>query len=252
MKLNVISFNIRNCDDKDGHSIKERAPRLNAAISRFNPDIICLQEYKANWQEYILKYFGKEYEIFLKFRDSLPDSEATPILWRKDKFTVLKTGCFWLSNTPEVESRGWDEVYNCYRVCLFAVLKDKGTGETFNVMNTHFGFGDKGQEDSAKLIFEYSKKISSYKTFVVGDFNMTPQSKGYAQMVKGFRDLNTLTANDNGATFHGYNPKETDNEHIDFCFIDENIKPINQTIIRDEFSGKFPSDHYGIFAELEI
>ena len=174
------------------------------------------------------------------------------MLWKKDKFECIEKGHFWLSDTPEVESRGWDELYNCYRVCLFAILKDKGTGEIFNVMNTHFGFGDKGQEDSAKLIFEYSKKISAYKTFVVGDFNMNPDSKGYAAMIKGFRDLNTLTANDKGTTYHGYNPEEIACEHIDYCFIDENIIPINQTIMRDSFDGKYPSDHFGLFIELEI
>lgn len=252
MKLNVISFNIRNCDDKDGHSVAERAPRAGAVISKYNPDIICLQEYKAIWEPYITEYFENDYEIYIKFRDSLADSEATPMLWRKDKFDCIKKGYFWLSDTPEVESRGWDELYNCYRICLYAVLKDKQSGKTFTVLNTHYGFGDKGQVDSSRLIFEYIQKISNFKTFVVGDFNMTSESKGYAAMTENLVDLNSATSKDEGITYHGYNPEKIDNEHIDFCFIDKDIKPINQTILRDTFDGKFPSDHYPLFIELEI
>lgn len=251
MRINAMSFNIRNSNDPNGHSIKEREPRLKDTIARYNPDVIGFQEYKLCWES-LLDFYSDEYEIFIKYRDSSNDSEATPILWRKDKFDCIKTGYFWLSDTPEVESRGWDELYNCYRICVYAILKDKATGEIFNFMNTHFGFGDKCQTDSAKLIYEYSKKVSSYPTFVVGDFNMIPQSKGYATMVEKFRDLNVLTSNDLGTTYHGYDPEKINNEHIDYCFIDEKIIPVNQTVMRDTFDGKFPSDHYGIFIELDI
>ena len=34
MELNAVSFNIRCCDDKNGNSIEERAPRLNKIISQ--------------------------------------------------------------------------------------------------------------------------------------------------------------------------------------------------------------------------
>ena len=252
MKLKVISFNIRNCDDVNGHSVAERAPRLKAVIGKYSPDIICLQEYKAIWEPYITEYYGDEYELYIKFRDSSANSEATPILWRKDKFECIKTGYFWLSDTPEVESRGWDELYNCYRICLYAVLKDKASGKTFTVMNTHYGFGDKGQAASSRLIYEYAKKISPYKTFVTGDFNMTPDSCGYAAMVENLTDLNAVTANDQGTTYHGYDPDNITDEHIDYCFIDENIKPVNQSVMRETVEGKYPSDHFGLFIELEI
>ena len=252
MKINVISFNIRCCDDPNGYSVAERAPRLKSIISGYNPDVICFQEFREIWEPHLVDFYSDEYEIFIKYRNKTVDVEAAAILWRKDKFECIKKGYFWLSDTPEVESRGWDKLFNCYRICVYAVLKSKATGEIFNVMNTHFGFGDKGQIDSAKLIYEYSRKVSDYKTFVVGDFNMTPESKGYATMVENFTDLNVLTSNDSGTTYHGYNPEKINDEHIDYCFIDKTIIPINQTIIRDTVEGKYPSDHFGILAELNI
>ena len=248
MKLKVISFNIRCCDDKDGHSIKERAPRLAAVTEKYDADIIGFQEYTVPWEEQIAKYYP-DYEMFMKYR-SVNELEAAPILWKKGKFELLDTGYFWLSDTPEVESRGWDQLYNCWRMCEYVILKHIESGKVFTHMNTHYGFGDKGQIDSSRLIYEYSKKISSNPTFVTGDFNMRPTSLGYAEMTKYFTDVNMVTAKDMITTYHGYG--RVNDEHIDFCFIDDKIKPLYLKTITETVDGKYPSDHYGIYTELEI
>jgi len=252
MKLNVISFNIRCCDDRNNNSIAERAPRLAKITSRYNADVIGFQEYRPKWEPYIAEFYNDKYDMFLKYRNNTIDVEASPILWRKDKFDCIKTGYFWLSDTPETQSRGWDNKYHCYRMCVYVILREKQSQKTFTVMNTHFGFGDKGQVKSVNLIYDYSKKISNHKTFIVGDFNMTPTSIAYDQMTKYFKDVNAHTANDLRSTFHDYKPEKTRDSHIDYCFIDENIIPINQTLITDTVDGKYPSDHFGLFIELDI
>ncbi len=206
VELKVISFNIRCCDDENGNSIKERAPRLNEVISRYDADLIGLQEFRPPWEEPIGEYFSDEYEMFNKYR-ATTEKESSPILWRRDKFECLKTGYFWLSDTPEVESRGWDEVYNCFRMCVYVILREKESGTVFTFMNTHFGFGDNGQVKSVKLIDEYSGKISSYPTFITGDFNMTPDDVAYAEMTKIFTDVNAATDNDLRTTYHAYHPE---------------------------------------------
>ena len=249
MELKIISFNIRCCDDKDGHTIIERAPRLAKVTLPFDADVIGFQEYRPLWEEHIEKFYGDRYEIFNKYRCS-EKPESAPILWKKDKFELLDKGYFWLSDTPEVESRGWDELYNCWRMCEYVILKHIESGKVFTYMNTHYGFGDNGQIKSSNLIYEYSKKISDNPTFVTGDFNMRPDSLGYAEMVKHFTDVNGATINDRRTTYHGYG--RVDDEHIDFCFIDGKIKPISLKIIDELVDGKYPSDHYGLFVELEI
>ena len=248
MKLKVISFNIRCCDDKDGNSIKERAPRLAAVTCGLDADIIALQEYTVPWEEQISRLYP-DYEIFNKYR-SVKELESAPILWKRGKFECLDTGYFWLSDTPEVESRGWDEVCNCWRMCQYVILKHRESGKLFTHMNTHYGFGDKGQVASSGLIYEYSKKISQNPTFITGDFNMTPASPGYAEMIKHFTDVNAATANDRSTTYHGYGT--TDGVHIDYCFTDDSIKPLGLKLINETVDGKYPSDHYGLFMELEL
>ena len=252
MKLNIISFNIRYCDDPDGYSIAERAPRLATVTSKYDADILGFQECRAQWLPYLEKYYSGEYDMFLKYRSTGPWAEGSPIYWRKDKFDCLKTGYFWFSDTPEVESRGWDELFNCYRICEYVILKEKESGNAFTVMNTHLGFGDKGQVDSANLIYEYSKKISDLPTIVFGDFNMVPESLGYQAMIRHFTDVNACTANDLRTTYHGYDPETVGTAHIDYCFIDSAVKPVNQVIITDTVDGKYPSDHFGLHIQLEL
>lgn len=251
MELDIISFNIRCCDDKNGNSIEERAPRLNKIISQYEPDLIGLQEYRPRWEEHIDKYFGDKYEIFAKYRAE-SEKEASPMLWRKDKFECIKTGYFWLSDTPDVESKGWDERFDCFRMCVYALLKEKQSGKMIAFMNTHFGFGDDGQIKSVKLIEEYFKKFSSYPAFIVGDFNMTPDDAAYTVMTEKFTDVNSVTNNDLRTTYHGYNPESIKNQHIDYCFINKNVKPVSQKIIDDTVDGMFPSDHYGLYIKIEI
>lgn len=252
MELKVISFNIRCCDDADGNSIAERAPRLGTVVLPYDADVIGLQEYRPAWEEHIGRIFGEKYDIFNKYRSEKTDIESSPILWKREKFECLGTGYFWLSDTPEVESKGWDELYDCYRMCVYVTLKEKASGKIFNFMNTHFGFGDKGQIASAKLIFEYNKRIPKYPTFIVGDFNMKPDAPAYAAMTENYTDVNAVTAKDWRTTYHAYKPHEITDEHIDYCFVGGGVKPIEQRITDELVDGKYPSDHYGLFVRLEI
>ena len=252
MNLKVISFNIRCCDDDNGNSVKERAPRLSAVVNSYDADVIGFQEYTPLWEEYVDKYFCNNYELFNVYRDNIGWLESAPILWKKDKFNCLNKGCFWLSDTPEVMSNGWDLLgYN--RICLYAVLQDKTSGKTFTVMNTHFGFGDECHIKSIQLIKKYAQTISNNPTSITGDFNMQPTSLGYKEITKSyFNDVNALTVNDKSDTFHGYKLPNKVGEHIDYCFINNKIKPINYKIITDAVNGQYPSDHYGVYSELEI
>lgn len=81
---------------------------------------------------------------------------------------------------------------------------------------------------------------------------MTPSALPYAAMIEKFTDANALTVCDRRSTYHGYEPQIDKNMHIDYCFIDKSITPVTFKIIDELVENKFPSDHYGIYAELEI
>lgn len=252
MTINAISFNIRYKSDRDGHSIAERAPRIEAITDAFGADVIGFQEYTPAWEAEIASRYGGEYGIFNKYRDEETDVEGSPILWRRDRFELVETEHFWLSDTPEERSRGWDTECTCYRMCVCAVLRERETGTEFAFMNTHFGFGTDCHEKSARLVCERAKKYKNMPVVIVGDFNMTPDEPAYAVMTENFTDANAVTARETRSTYHGYAPELVRDQHIDYVFVGEGVAPVSYRIADETFDGKFPSDHYGICVTLEI
>lgn len=254
MQLNLISFNIRFRDDSDGNSIQERAPRLKTVTAPYDADVLGFQEVTPLWEAPVAAQFGKDYEILLSYRHDGWDKEGNILLVRKEKYQCLKWGHFWLSDTPDVQSNGWDERNNHYRICQYAILKEKASGTCFAVMNTHFGFGDEGQIKSAELIAHRAKELSPYPTAVMGDFNMKPDAPAYAAMTRHFTDVNAATAKDPNFTYHGYHPERHDPAEgpIDFFFANSAVTPVDCVRITETVEGKFPSDHYGLCAVLEL
>lgn len=244
----TISFNIRCANDPDGNSIKERAERLKAVLDKYNADIIGFQEATPEWLDIIKKDYDEKYEIFNRYRDSA-NLESTPILWKKERFECIDKGYFWLSDTPHIQSDGWDD-WKCKRICIWARLFDKQNRKIFNYLNTHYGFGDDCQLKSSDLFIETVKNMSGEYTILTGDFNATPESPAYGRLSEYFTDVNAVTAKDSSTTYHNYG-KLAAGQHIDYCFISGNVIPLNSQIIRDTVGGKYPSDHYGLLSETE-
>ena len=252
MKIKVVSFNILCVDGKENYLISDRAPRLKAVISPFDPDVIGIQEYRDPWEKHFKEQFP-EYEMYNEWRSNDAGRESGPILYKRDKFTLIDKGHFWYSDTPEVMSGSeWDEAFHCNRICEYVVLAEKSSGKRFAFMNTHFGFGDNGQVKSAKLLASYAKKLSDYPLFITGDFNTFAGSPAYAELTKHFSDVNALTAKDDGNTYHGFGNVTEKQGPIDYCFIGDKVKPLSFSVIRELVDGFYPSDHYGLKIELEI
>ncbi|MBQ4288657.1 MAG: endonuclease/exonuclease/phosphatase family protein [Clostridia bacterium] len=251
MDLNLVSFNIRSLDDPDGYSIPERAPRLSKVIRDIDPDIIGIQEFRPSWEKLFHEHFLDRYEMYNRYRTLEGWIEGCPILWKKDLFDLEDKGIFWFSDTPEVESQGWDELGH-KRIGIYVLLKDLRDGSRFVSMNTHFGFGDDCQIKSARILKDYADRFADLPLFITGDFNARPESHAYKEMTKHFRDVNAMVLNDWGDTYHGYYVSEDPPEHIDYCFINDHVEPISERVIREKVDGYFPSDHYGLQIELKI
>lgn len=256
MELKIVSFNIRYTDDPNGHSIAERAPRIKDTVLSKDPDLIGFQECRPKWWPYIRDAFLDKYDIFNIYR-AFDEMESSPILWKKDKFELVDKGHFWFSDTPDVSSKGWDKT-GCYRMCIWVNLKEKATGEIVTYFNTHFGFGDKCQVDSAELIKKVNDEVSTYPTFVTADFNMCRESLGFKTMEKYYKDVNKATLNYTSYTYHGYDEvraKEMLEKRgygpIDHCFINDKFEPKKYEVLTNTYDGKYASDHFCTYIELE-
>ena len=180
MNLKIISFNIRCRDDENGHSISERAPRLASIIYKHSPDIIGFQECRPQWEEPLGRFFGEEYDMYNKYRNKTVDIESSPILWKRDKFEFIKSGYFWLSDTPEIESRGWDELFNCFRMCVYVILKEMCIESKLINILYEILYLNKPKEN----ILEYKFRIYDYSFWVNNGFLKLQEQSGAPAIFK--------------------------------------------------------------------
>ena len=61
--------------------------------------------------------------------------EYAAIFYKKNQLSLLDSGNFWLSPTPERASLGWDAA--CIRICTWGKFQDKVSGKQFYFFNTH-------------------------------------------------------------------------------------------------------------------
>ena len=252
--IKLIDYNIRYTNDGENKNFSDRAPRLWSVIEEYDPDIIGLQEVVPTWLTYLETYFGDEYTIFLKYRAS-SSLEATPILYKTDKYNELDRGYFWLSDTPDVESKGWGASH--FRICNWVKLEDKVTGEIFLYYNSHFHGTDTFHAGAAPLIIEHAKAqggFTEYPVLLTGDFNTTKGTDGYMQYVNGpFENLNGDDNYDFTPTTSGYDPGPENGHIIDYVFYDENLlTPKTYKVLNEKIMGGYTSDHNGIYAEIGL
>ncbi|MBQ6823200.1 MAG: endonuclease/exonuclease/phosphatase family protein [Clostridia bacterium] len=241
--VKVVSYNVRCANDPNGNSIKERAPRLEAVIDQYDPDVMGFQEFVPEWNKYVKEAFYDDYDYIINYR-SKDNYEGTPVFWKRAKFKLLDSGMFWLSETPDVESLGWDADY--YRVCSWVKLEVRATGEVFCYYNTHFDYTEPPQVPSAELMA--ARVAADAPVIVTADFNMEPTSKAYATMAKNFTDANT--AGDPTATFSSYGTLKKPTL-IDYIFV-KNATAQNYKVMTEMPDGKYVSDHFGVYSEVTI
>lgn len=248
--VRVMSFNIRCGEFEDRGEI---VPRL---IADYHPDSLGLQECTYDWFSYLRLFLHKDYGFVGVGRDtgdrSVKCGEMSLVLYRKDKYNLVDSGTFWLSETPDEVSLGWDGA--CNRICTWVVLENKETGEKYAHVNTHLDHvGPLARQNGVELVKE--KALShDIPTVVTGDFNFSKGSELYNSLVTGgltdTQDMAEYTMT--GKTYHGYNGG-SEGEPIDFICVNSQITDVKTyKIIRDMYDGKYTSDHYPIFSDMVI
>lgn len=245
----AMTFNVLCAGRNENHWCK-RQHMIRDIIKKYNPDVFGIQEAHFGWMRYISSQFKDLYTYVGKGKDDGEiKGEFSPVFYNKNKFDLLKSGNFWLSETPDTPSLGWDGAEN--RTCAYALLCDKITNEKFAVLNTHLDhIGATAMIEGVKLVAEKALSFTDIKTIVMGDFNVTPDSVTYQKMIdSGFSDSRSIASeSDNINSFHNFGRTS---KMIDFIFT-KNISAVNKvTTATDKINGMYPSDHYPVVAYIE-
>src|SRR5690606_11569892 len=134
----VATYNLRFDNPKDiGNLWKDRMPYVAALIRYHDFDVVGTQEGRPNQLQDLIKALP-QYARYGKGRDDGSDKgEHSAIFYKKDRFQLLASGDFWLSETPDKPGLGWDATC-CNRICSWVYLQDKKTKKKFYFFNVHF------------------------------------------------------------------------------------------------------------------
>jgi endonuclease/exonuclease/phosphatase family metal-dependent hydrolase len=248
-----MSYNIRLGTAKDGtNSWEYRYPATALMLKDQMPDVFGVQEAFDFQVKFITENF-KEYDCVGVGRDNgKSEGEHMSIFWNKKNVKMLKWGTFWLSETPEKPSKGWDA--KCKRTATWALMKDKKTGKHFYYVNTHLDHrGSEARRQGLNLIVSRIDKINpkGYPMVLTGDFNMKPDDTalaGLEQRMQSARKIAPKT--DNHATLNLWGKGKADMV-IDYIYVSGfSACPEYHTITENYGTWKYVSDHYPIYAKL--
>lgn len=242
----------------EGTYTTRRAHLFAQQVNDVLPDVLGVQELNSIWQskfEELLPQYAY-YGVKRGGDDKEQTSEMSGIFYLKDKFELVESDTFWISLTPEKESKF--ENAACHRICSYVVLKNKNTGAMLVHLNTHLDHvSTEAQDLGGKLIAEKTEEIKNkygeIATVITGDFNQYPDGLAIKALEgKGFvKACDTVENGKTIGTFHGWG-KGYDNAPIDFIFTDESRKISNYTVHNHKMDNSFVSDHFMITAEIEI
>lgn len=256
--VRVMTYNIRLDVAVDGENgWKYRKDFLASQIRFHDADIFGVQEAMPN-QMNDLASLLPEYSHVGIGRDGEGKGEASAVFFKKDRFKVLESGTFWLSETPEKISKGWDAAYN--RVCSYGLFKDLKSKKTFWAFNTHLDhIGVVARKNGVELILARIKSLNSknYPVILTGDFNLEPDSEPIRIVKNEMTDTRDVSAEKPfgpSGTFNGFKFNEPVTKLIDYIFIDKSKRfdVKKYAILSDSKDLRYPSDHLPVFAELYL
>ncbi|WP_139420433.1 endonuclease/exonuclease/phosphatase family protein [Chryseobacterium mulctrae] len=255
--LKVMSFNIRlNVESDKENSWTNRKQDAVDLLSYYHPDYFGVQEALPEQMKDI-KNGLKNYDYVGVGRDDGKEKgEFSAIFYDTEKLQVVKSGTFWLSETPEKPSKGWDAAYN--RVCTYAIFKDKKSKKEFLAMNLHFDHvGNVARVKSADLILKKIKEINpkNLPLTLSGDFNLTDDTEPIKIISQNLKDTfynsETKSYGPKG-TFTAFNVTEVPQERIDYIFV-KGFKIKSHRHINDRRENLlYPSDHFPVLTELQF
>jgi len=258
--MRIMSYNIRFDNPEDGiNSWPNRSHHVVHLIEEvYRPDLIGIQE-SLHHQLLELDDALEDYSWVGAGRsDGHMAGEFSPIFYNREKFELLQTNTFWLSETPDIPgSLSWDAAIT--RIVTWARFRVRASDREFTLFNTHFDhLGTESRKESAELLLEYAKRISDNgPAIITGDLNVTEQSEVYKILqndpaVKDARYASQIDHEGPTASFNNWLELRGTESRIDYIFVKSDIEVLRHQIADDRYDGRFPSDHLPVVADIRM
>lgn len=252
----LMSYNIRYDTPADGvNAWPQRKAAVAELLRQHAPDIFGIQEALPH-QVSELSAALPDYGWLGVGRDAGDGGEGVPVFYRKDRFTLLQSATFWLSETPDQPSRGWDAALN--RICSYGQFEEKTDQRRLWVINCHFDHaGQTARLESARLVLSQIETINpdGEPLVLMGDFNAEPESPPMVllkQHLSDSRDSSRSPPSGPSGTFSGFVTGSAVTHRIDYLFIASRgpVEVLEHAVLDDANAGHYPSDHLPVLVRI--
>lgn len=254
--LKVMTYNIRLDVSSDGaNAWPLRKDFLASQIQFYEPDILGVQEAMPH-QVTDLEQLLSQFSHVGMGREGIGKGESSTIFYKTEKFKVLQTSTFWLSETPETISKGWDAA--CNRVCTYALFQQRTTKRKFWIFNTHLDhIGDQARTKGLELILNKISQLNvlNYPVIFMGDFNSGPLDDRIISLKRVMNDTREVSLEKPFGpvgTFNNFVYDKPVTTLIDYVFISKetNLKVKKYAILSDSKELRYSSDHLPVYVEV--
>lgn len=253
VEIKYISYNIRYANASDGDNAWDiRKPATKEMIEREQPDVFGLQEALIGQLQYIDSNFPQYSRVGVGRDDGKAAGEFMAVYYRNDKFKLLENGNFWLSETPDQCSMGWDAA--CKRIVTWAKLKDLDSKKVFYVFNTHLDHvGEVAREQSILLIVKKIDEIvkkDKAPVFLSGDFNSNVSSPIFDPLKNIMKDSRAILPESEWIpTYNSFG--NGGDSMIDYIFY-KNAEVQDFKTLNGDYGKPYISDHYPVMATFKM
>lgn len=256
--LSIMTYNIKLDYPKEGeNSWDNRKDWMIGQVKFYKPDIFGVQEAMPNQMTYLDSTMTRYDFVGVGRDDGKDEGEYSAIFYDSSKFKIIKSSTFWLSQTPEEVSMGWDAV--CNRVCTYSLFEDLKSGKQFWIFNTHLDhIGMEARTNSVTLILEKIKSLNTknYPVILMGDFNLEPETENIElirTVLNDSKEISETVPFGPSGTFNGFEFSKPVTRRIDYIFVSKNNIKVNKyAVLSDSKDLKYPSDHLPVYVEIEL
>ncbi|MFC0154173.1 endonuclease/exonuclease/phosphatase family protein [Xanthomonas dyei] len=251
--LRVMSFNVRVPVDTDGDkrwSVRRTA--MVELIKHTHPDVFGTQELVQEQAQYLASQLPA-YRWFGKGRRADGSDEHMGVFYDSHALSVVESGDFWLSDTPDVPgSSSWNT--DLPRMVTWALFERRSDKRRFYLLNTHLPHRDQDEaarEQGARVILSRIASLpADVPVVLTGDFNSDPDQGTYRTLTATLKDARANVATPQGPekTFQDFSTRPT--RRIDWILF-RGLTPTRFSTLDMRPGGILPSDHYPVLAEFD-
>jgi endonuclease/exonuclease/phosphatase family metal-dependent hydrolase len=252
--IRIVTWNIH-CGQDGGPPWQRldwpaRKQALRVALGQAGPDILCVQEARPGQVAFLEQAMPGHERVGVGRDDGHGGGEHCAIFFDRARFECLDGGTFWLGEPLDMPRPG--SAFAAKRICTWVRLRDRGSNRVVRLYNSHLPLTEGARRRAARILLgQVAAGAPSDVVVVTADFNAPPSAVSRRLFAEaGLADSAVLAGERPGMkTFHLYGvPLRS----LDGILVGSGGKVERHLALDIKPGNLFPSDHFGLLADLSF